>query len=83
MAPSAGHSHQLFHVCGVLGTHFQMKAVERDMALRRPWLLQNSIPITLSNSAGVALLSVVVNLIIVISYSLPLLCDSKKKFGKS
>uniref|UniRef100_A0A3P8VVI5 Progestin and adipoQ receptor family member Va n=1 Tax=Cynoglossus semilaevis TaxID=244447 RepID=A0A3P8VVI5_CYNSE len=78
-----GHSHQLFHVCGVLGTHFQMKAAERDMALRRPWLLQNSIPITLSNSAGVALLSVVVNLIIVISYSLPLLCDSKKKFGKS
>ncbi|KAF0042927.1 hypothetical protein F2P81_004264 [Scophthalmus maximus] len=68
-----GHSHQLFHVCGVLGTHFQMKAVEQDMVTRRPWLLEHSIPITLSNSVGAALLCVVVNLTIIILFSLPLL----------
>lgn len=31
----AGHSHQLFHVCGILGTHFQLEAVSMDMAERR------------------------------------------------
>ncbi|XP_048173923.1 membrane progestin receptor gamma [Corvus hawaiiensis] len=30
-----GHSHQLFHVCGILGTHFQLEAVSMDMAERR------------------------------------------------
>ncbi|XP_049449304.1 membrane progestin receptor gamma-B-like isoform X2 [Epinephelus fuscoguttatus] len=77
-----GHSHQLFHVCGILGTHFQMKAAEQDMVTRRPWLLEHSIPITFANSLGVALLCVVVNLIIILLYSLPLLsapvCPEKK-----
>ncbi|KAM7010337.1 membrane progestin receptor gamma [Passerculus sandwichensis] len=30
-----GHSHQVFHVCGVLGTLFQLEAVSVDMAERR------------------------------------------------
>ncbi|XP_066065486.1 LOW QUALITY PROTEIN: membrane progestin receptor delta-like [Chamaea fasciata] len=30
-----GHSHQLFHVCGILGTLFQLEAVSVDMAERR------------------------------------------------
>ncbi|XP_034737166.1 membrane progestin receptor gamma-B isoform X1 [Etheostoma cragini] len=68
-----GHSHQLFHVCGILGTHFQMKAIEQDMITRRTWLLDHSIPISFANSVGAALLCVVVNLIIIILYSLPLL----------
>uniref|UniRef100_A0A8D2JBK7 Progestin and adipoQ receptor family member 6 n=1 Tax=Varanus komodoensis TaxID=61221 RepID=A0A8D2JBK7_VARKO len=33
-----GHSHQLFHVCAVLGTHFQLEAVLGDMRARRAWL---------------------------------------------
>ncbi|XP_068778500.1 membrane progestin receptor delta isoform X3 [Struthio camelus] len=33
-----GHSHQLFHVCAVLGTHFQLEAVLRDAGSRRTWL---------------------------------------------
>uniref|UniRef100_A0A3B4V109 Progestin and adipoQ receptor family member Va n=1 Tax=Seriola dumerili TaxID=41447 RepID=A0A3B4V109_SERDU len=81
-APSAGHSHQLFHVCGILGTHFQMKAVEQDMVTRRPWLLEHSIPVTFSNSVGAALLCLVLNLTIIILFSLPLLsapvCQEKK-----
>lgn len=81
-APSAGHSHQLFHVCAILGTHFQMQAMEQDMVTRRSWLTSNSIPITFANSVGAALLCVVLNLIIIALYSLPLLsvpvCPEKK-----
>ncbi|XP_068172113.1 membrane progestin receptor gamma-B isoform X2 [Antennarius striatus] len=80
-----GHSHQLFHVCSIFATHFQMKAIEQDMMSRRKWLLENSIPITFSNSIGAALFCVVVNLLIIILYSLPLLCKSlvlRKKHKK-
>ncbi|KAM7424492.1 hypothetical protein PAMA_000708 [Pampus argenteus] len=80
-----GHSHQLFHVCGILGTHFQMKAIEQDMVTRRPWLLKHSIPITFANSLGPALLCVVLNLSIIILFSLHLLSApvcQKKKHGK-
>lgn len=77
-----GHSHQLFHVCGILGTHFQMKAIEQDMMTRRPWLIEHSLPITFANSVGAALICVVLNLVIIILYSLPLLsapaCKDKK-----
>uniref|UniRef100_A0A3B4ZNM4 Progestin and adipoQ receptor family member Vb n=1 Tax=Stegastes partitus TaxID=144197 RepID=A0A3B4ZNM4_9TELE len=68
-----GHSHQLFHVCSILGTHFQMQAIEQDMLTRRPWLIQNSIPITFANSGGPALLCVVLNLVVIALFSLPLL----------
>nr|XP_060611376.1 membrane progestin receptor gamma [Anolis sagrei ordinatus]XP_060611377.1 membrane progestin receptor gamma [Anolis sagrei ordinatus] len=34
-----GHSHQLFHICGVVGTHFQMEALSTDMMKRRKQLL--------------------------------------------
>ncbi|CAI5644876.1 unnamed protein product [Oreochromis niloticus] len=68
-----GHSHQLFHVCAILGTHFQMQAMEQDMKIRRSWLMENSIPITFANSVGPALLCVVLNLVIILLYSLPLL----------
>nr|XP_032606122.2 membrane progestin receptor gamma [Taeniopygia guttata] len=30
-----GHSHQVFHICGILGTLFQLEAVSVDMAERR------------------------------------------------
>ncbi|KAM8893476.1 membrane progestin receptor gamma-B [Spinachia spinachia] len=82
-----GHSHQLFHVCGILGTHFQMKAVAQDMGTRRPWLLEHSMPIAFSHSVGAALLCVVANLAVVGLYSLPLLsapaCREKRPGGGS
>lgn len=74
--PSAGHSHQLFHVCGIMATHFQMRAIEQDMVIRRQWLLTHSLPISFSNTLGVALLCVVLNLAIIILYSLPLFWSS-------
>uniref|UniRef100_A0A3Q0SKA6 Progestin and adipoQ receptor family member Vb n=1 Tax=Amphilophus citrinellus TaxID=61819 RepID=A0A3Q0SKA6_AMPCI len=77
-----GHSHQLFHVCAILGTHFQMQALEQDMVTRHPWLVENSTPITFGNSVGPVLLCVVLNLAIIFLYSLPLLlhpvCKEKK-----
>ncbi|NXN57205.1 PAQR6 protein, partial [Rynchops niger] len=33
-----GHSHQLFHICAVLGTHFQLEAILCDARSRRAWL---------------------------------------------
>uniref|UniRef100_UPI003AAE7D4C membrane progestin receptor gamma-B isoform X2 n=1 Tax=Centroberyx gerrardi TaxID=166262 RepID=UPI003AAE7D4C len=80
-----GHSHQLFHVCGILGTHFQMKAIEQDMVTRRHWLLTHSLPISFTNSLGAALLCVVLNLSIIVLFSLPLLLPSvcrETKHGK-
>uniref|UniRef100_A0A8B9G1L1 Membrane progestin receptor gamma n=1 Tax=Amazona collaria TaxID=241587 RepID=A0A8B9G1L1_9PSIT len=38
-----GHSHQVFHVCGIIGTHFQMEAIMMDMAERHDWLLPSSL----------------------------------------
>lgn len=77
-----GHSHQLFHVCSILGTHFQMLAVEQDMVTRRPWLTVNSIPVSFANSVGPALVCVVVNLIIILLFSLPLLSGPVCPEGK-
>ncbi|XP_054588265.2 membrane progestin receptor gamma-B isoform X2 [Nothobranchius furzeri] len=77
-----GHSHQLFHVCAIVGTHFQMQAIEQDMVTRRSWLSANSIPITFANSLGTALLCVVVNLIIILLFSLPLLSAPKCQESK-
>uniref|UniRef100_A0A8D0F188 Membrane progestin receptor gamma-B n=1 Tax=Strix occidentalis caurina TaxID=311401 RepID=A0A8D0F188_STROC len=38
-----GHSHQVFHVCGIIGTHFQMEAITMDMAERHDQLLPPSL----------------------------------------
>lgn len=81
-APPAGHSHQLFHVCAVLATHFQIKAIQQDMVLRRHWLLQHSIPITFGSSVCAVLLCLVVNIVIIILYSLPLLSAPRARKRK-
>ncbi|XP_077084824.1 membrane progestin receptor gamma-B isoform X3 [Siphateles boraxobius] len=57
-----GHSHQLFHICGIIGTHFQMKALETDMVLRQSQLLVTAPPITFNNTIGTALVCVCINL---------------------
>uniref|UniRef100_A0A3B1JLI3 Progestin and adipoQ receptor family member Vb n=1 Tax=Astyanax mexicanus TaxID=7994 RepID=A0A3B1JLI3_ASTMX len=68
-----GHSHQLFHVCGVIGTHFQMQAIEMDMSLRRAWLQDHAPPVTFSNTLGAALLCIFISLGIIFLFSRPLL----------
>ncbi|XP_065123867.1 membrane progestin receptor gamma-B isoform X1 [Paramisgurnus dabryanus] len=78
-----GHSHQLFHVCGIIGTHFQMKAIETDMVLRRSMLLVNAPDITLSNTFGAAMACVCVSLVIIYFYSLPLLSRSSTNKDRS
>ncbi|XP_009944534.1 PREDICTED: progestin and adipoQ receptor family member 6-like, partial [Leptosomus discolor] len=39
-----GHSHQLFHICAVLGTHFQLEAILCDVGSRQAWL-QGRLPV--------------------------------------
>ncbi|XP_056134877.1 membrane progestin receptor gamma-B [Lampris incognitus] len=78
-----GHSHQLFHVCGILGTHFQMNAIEQDMVTRRQWLLTHSLPITMANTLGAGLLCVVLNLGIIVLFSLPLLSSPVSRERKA
>ncbi|XP_045564269.1 membrane progestin receptor gamma-B-like [Salmo salar] len=73
-----GHSHQLFHVFGIIGTHFQMEDMEQDMVMRRPWLLTYSLPITFTNTLGAALLSVTLSLGIIFLFSLPLLWSATR-----
>ncbi|KAL7871264.1 hypothetical protein SRHO_G00087610 [Serrasalmus rhombeus] len=50
-----GHSHQLFHVFAIIGTYFQLTAIELDMTLRKRWLQAHSQPITFTNTVGAAL----------------------------
>ncbi|NXA36145.1 MPRGB protein, partial [Eudromia elegans] len=59
-APAAGHSHQLFHVCGVVGTHFQMEAIRTDMAERRgglPSALHSLLPMGAGAAAALAVVA--------------------------
>ncbi|KAM8804360.1 membrane progestin receptor gamma [Eudromia elegans] len=55
-----GHSHQLFHVCGVVGTHFQMEAIRTDMAERRgglPSALHSLLPMGAGAAAALAVVA--------------------------
>lgn len=67
-----GHSHQLFHVFAIVGTYFQMTAIELDMAARRQWLHAHLPPITFSNTVGAALLSVISSICIIYVFSMAL-----------
>ncbi|KAM9852197.1 membrane progestin receptor delta [Aulostomus maculatus] len=71
-----GHSHQLFHVSAVVGTHFQMQAVIADMSSRRAWLVaQGAVPSFLG-TIGALVVSLVLNLGIIGIFSAPLLRKS-------
>lgn len=74
-----GHSHQLFHVCAILGSHTQMQALEQDMRLRRSWLLEASPAVTFSSSVGPALLCLLTSVFIILFFSLPLLRSSRDR----
>ncbi|NXG54656.1 PAQR6 protein, partial [Hemiprocne comata] len=61
----AGHSHQLFHISAVLGTHFQLEAVLCDVGSRRAWLRGRSPPTGLPGTFGTAGLALLGNVAII------------------
>ncbi|XP_063055435.1 membrane progestin receptor delta [Engraulis encrasicolus] len=68
-----GHSHQLFHICAVVGTHFQMEAVLADMASRRGWLVSQGAMPSFLGTVGALVLSVLLNVGIIGLFSASLL----------
>lgn len=68
-----GHSHQLFHVCAVVGTHFQMEGVVEDMFSRRSWLTDQGVMPSFRWTIGALLIGVILNLLIIGAFTAPLL----------
>ncbi|XP_045839306.1 membrane progestin receptor delta isoform X1 [Meles meles] len=68
-----GHSHQLFHICAVLGTHFQLEAVLADMGSRRAWLATQEPPVGLAGTVAALGLAVAGNLLIIAAFTSSLL----------
>ncbi|XP_065154896.1 membrane progestin receptor delta isoform X1 [Paramisgurnus dabryanus] len=68
-----GHSHQLFHVCAVVGTYFQMEALLADMRSRKEWLTSHSALPSFQGTLGAFALGVLLNLALIgfFSASLP------------
>ncbi|KAE8618555.1 hypothetical protein XENTR_v10009419 [Xenopus tropicalis] len=67
-----GHSHQLFHVCGILGTYIQMEVLIKDMNLRKKWLMdKDNIP-SFSNTLGAWGLGMIMSFIVIACFSLAL-----------
>ncbi|XP_048381459.1 membrane progestin receptor delta isoform X1 [Stegostoma tigrinum] len=60
-----GHSHQLFHICAIMGTHFQLEAIVLDMSCRHAWLLAHTPLPSLGGTLGVVLVSVVLNCLVI------------------
>ncbi|KAG7260700.1 hypothetical protein CRUP_016087 [Coryphaenoides rupestris] len=71
-SPPPGHSHQLFHVCAVVGTHFQMEGVMADMAARRAWLVDHGAVPSFLGTVGALAAGVLLNLGIIAVFSAPL-----------
>uniref|UniRef100_A0A669D7P2 Progestin and adipoQ receptor family member 6 n=1 Tax=Oreochromis niloticus TaxID=8128 RepID=A0A669D7P2_ORENI len=71
-----GHSHQLFHVSAVVGSHFQMEGVIADMTSRRTWLLKHGMMPSFLGTIGALAISLVINLGIIGIFSAPLLWKS-------
>ncbi|KAM6909924.1 membrane progestin receptor delta [Xenentodon cancila] len=68
-----GHSHQLFHISAVVGTHFQMEGIIADMGSRRAWLQAHGVMPSLLGTLGALAVSLVLNLGIIGIFSAPLL----------
>ncbi|XP_028327117.1 membrane progestin receptor delta-like isoform X2 [Gouania willdenowi] len=71
-----GHSHQLFHVSAVVGTHFQMEGVLADMLSRKAWLLAQQGAPSLLGTLGALLLGLILNLGIIGVFSAALMWTS-------
>lgn len=69
LIPLQGHSHQLFHMCAVVGTYFQMEAVLADMTSRKEWLMSHSALPSFMGTLGAFTLGVLLNLAIIGAFS--------------
>ncbi|XP_067304083.1 membrane progestin receptor delta [Pseudorasbora parva] len=67
-----GHSHQLFHICAVVGTHFQLEAVLTDMSSRKEWLTSHSTLPSFLGTLGALAMGVLLNLGIIGIFSIGL-----------
>ncbi|XP_041444114.1 membrane progestin receptor gamma-B isoform X3 [Xenopus laevis] len=67
-----GHSHQLFHVCGVMGTYIQMEVLIKDMNLRREWLVEKANIPSFSNTLGAWGIGMTLSFIVIVCFSLAL-----------
>ncbi|XP_062841252.1 membrane progestin receptor delta [Trichomycterus rosablanca] len=79
-----GHSHQLFHICAVVGTHFQMEAILADMTSRRSWLMLHSHGPSFMSTLGALALGILLNLGIIALFSASLLkpkINTEKSFS--
>uniref|UniRef100_A0A3B3VFV7 Progestin and adipoQ receptor family member 6 n=1 Tax=Poecilia latipinna TaxID=48699 RepID=A0A3B3VFV7_9TELE len=72
-----GHSHQLFHISAVVGTHFQMEGVVADMTSRRAWLQLHGATPSFLGTIGALAVSVALNLAVIGIFSAPLLWKSR------
>ncbi|XP_027868121.1 membrane progestin receptor delta isoform X1 [Xiphophorus couchianus] len=72
-----GHSHQLFHISAVVGTHFQMEGVVADMTSRRAWLQLHGATPSFLGTIGALAVSVALNLAIIGIFSAPLLWKTR------
>ncbi|XP_053319570.1 membrane progestin receptor gamma isoform X2 [Spea bombifrons] len=64
-----GHSHQLFHVCAILGTYLQMEVLIMDMNLRREWLQVNGPSPSFSSTLGAWGLAMTLSLLLIAGFS--------------
>ncbi|CAH1774516.1 unnamed protein product [Owenia fusiformis] len=64
-----GHSHQLFHICSVMGTFDQMNAILYDMVDRREFILANDMIPSFSLSIGAMLLSLALILLLLACFT--------------
>ncbi|XP_026173401.1 membrane progestin receptor delta isoform X2 [Mastacembelus armatus] len=81
-----GHSHQLFHISAVVGTHFQMEGVIADMTSRRAWLVAHGVMPSFQGTIGTLVISLLLNLGIISVFSAPLLwkrCCSSNSMHKT
>ncbi|XP_043935120.1 membrane progestin receptor delta-like [Protopterus annectens] len=72
-----GHSHQLFHVCAIVGTHFQMEAILTDMSSRQPWLLTNTSLPSFLGTVAVGMTAVLGNFLIIGIFTSIIICSPK------
>nr|XP_033775902.1 D-glucuronyl C5-epimerase isoform X3 [Geotrypetes seraphini] len=67
-----GHSHQLFHVCAIFGTHFQLESITLDMAMRRDRLAASLPRPSFALTFGAVATSVVLSLMLTATFSMAL-----------
>uniref|UniRef100_A0A3Q2DF11 Progestin and adipoQ receptor family member VI n=1 Tax=Cyprinodon variegatus TaxID=28743 RepID=A0A3Q2DF11_CYPVA len=68
-----GHSHQLFHISAVVGSHFQMEGVIADMTSRRAWFQLHGAMPSFLGTIGALAVSLTLNLAVIGIFSAPLL----------